>query len=305
MAPTLRSERSSPASTRNTRNSTKTLNPVPTPEKSSTPGKPRFCISCKRPRKGHPREGCPFAEDATREQSETSTASDSPTRSVADALDALNLAVADADTDDEGGDMKKPRKPFTRMPGTLLTPTPSFMYSESSQTSCKDESPPALDASFSSSIPPYLGLSQLSDTAPATPRAHTPMDDGPAIASAATTRPLTRTLTSEERIAFTTSLTHLAKAAVYVLPTADVPAICATATARGLSVRSLPLDYADTLLVIGHTAATVEVLLYQVEAKMHSLVPPATSSGTLSTAAKAMVVGAAGAAAAWSVLAFS
>lgn len=215
-------------------------------------------------------------------------------------------------TDDEGAGEKKPRHLFTRMPGTLLTPTPSFMYSQSSQASCKDE-PPAPNASFSSSIP-CLELSQPFAVTPAdastprsTPRAHTPRDDWPVTPPLATgARPLARTLTSEERTAFTSSLTHLAKAAVYVLPTPDVPAICATAATRGLTTRTLALDHADTLLIVGHTAAAVEVLLYQVEAKMHALVPPPPGRArTLSTAAKAVVIGAVGAAAAWSALAFS
>ncbi|KAJ7369004.1 hypothetical protein DFH08DRAFT_832933 [Mycena albidolilacea] len=290
MPPTLRS---SPAGTRTTRSSPK----VATPEKSSTPGKPRYCTSCKRPRKGHPREGCPFTEAPVQ--------SDSPTRSVSRALDALSLAELDEDTTgtgDEGAREKKPRKPFTRMPGTLLTPAPSWMFSQSSQAStCKDETPPALDASFSSSTP-YLGLSQTSEVAAFPPTETQRVTPPPA------TRPLTRTLTREERTAFTTFLTHLAKAAVYVLPTPDVPDICAAATERGLATRTLPLDHADTLLVVGHTAAAVEVLVYQVEAKMHALVPkppPAGRAGALSTAAKAVVVGAVGAVAAWSALAFS
>ncbi|KAJ6560250.1 hypothetical protein B0H19DRAFT_1146926 [Mycena capillaripes] len=297
MPPTLRS---SPASTRTTRNSQK----VATPERSLTPGKPRYCTSCKRPRKGHPREGCPFADEST----ENDTLSESPTRSVADALKELNLDTETV-TDDEGEVDKKPRKPFTRMPGTLFTPTSSFMYSQPSQASCKDETPLAPDASFSSSIP-YLGLSQLSDTHATadalTPRAHTPMDDRPPTPPPPTTRPLARTLTSEERTLFTASLAQLAKAAVYVLPTPDVPAICAAATVRGLSTRTLPLDHAETLLIVGHTAAAVEVLLYQVEAKMHALVPPpAGRAHPLSTAAKAAILGAVGAAAAWTALAFS
>jgi hypothetical protein len=217
-------------------------------------------------------------------------------------LDTLSLAELDADTtgtDDEG---EKPRKPFTHMPGTLLTPAPSWMFSQSSQAStCQDETPPALDASFSASAP-SLGLSQTSEVAASLPTETQCVTPPPAI------RPLTRTLTSEERTAFTTSLTHLAKAAVYILPTPDIPDIYVAATERGLATRTLPLDHADTLLVVGHTAAAVEVLVYQVEAKMHALVPkppPAGRAGTLSTAAKAVVVGAVGAVAAWSALAFS
>ncbi|KAJ7506633.1 hypothetical protein B0H11DRAFT_1972149, partial [Mycena galericulata] len=287
MPPTLRS---SPAATRTTRSSTKS--PAPSPEKPSTPGKPRYCTSCKRPRKGHPREGCPYAEEVTQNE----TLSESRTRSVADALDALDLTAVDVDDEQLEGAEKKPMKTFIRMPGTLLTPTSSFMYSQSSQASCKDESPPARDASFASSVP-YLGLSQLTDTGDG----HA---TGNAILPPAGPRPLARTLTSEERTAFTASLTHLAKAAVYVLPTPDVPAICAAAASHGLATRTLPLDHADTLLVVGHTAAAVKVLLYQVEAKMHALVPPpAGRTRTLSTAAKAVVVGAVGAAAAWSALA--
>ncbi|KAJ7462010.1 hypothetical protein FB451DRAFT_1267479 [Mycena latifolia] len=286
MPPTLRS---SPAGTRTTRNSTKS--PVPTPDKKlSTPGKPRYCTSCKRPRKGHPREGCPFVEDGTQNDD---TVSDSPTRSVAAALDALNLAVAETDTDTDNEDEreKKPRKPFTRMPGTLLTPTTTFMYSESSQSTCKDETPPAFHASFASSAP-YLGLSQLSDDV-----------DAPPLATTTATRPLARTLTSDERTAFTQSLTHLAKATVYVLHAPDVPAVCEAAATHGLTTRALPLDHADTLLVIGRTAAATEVLFYQIETKMRALVPP--REGILSTAAKALVVGTVGAAAAFGALAFS
>ncbi|KAJ7696832.1 hypothetical protein B0H17DRAFT_1053190 [Mycena rosella] len=297
MPPTLRS---SPAATRTTRNSTKS--PVPTPERSSTPGKPRYCTSCKRPRKGHPREGCPYTDSENATQNDT--VSDSPTRSVAAALDALNLAVADADTDVEDEPEMKPRRIFTRMPGTLLTPTSSFMYSQSSQlSSCKDETPPAaFDASFSSSAP-YLGLSQLSDIdLPPTPHAHTPRPATPPRATAA--RPLARTLTSDERAAFTASLTHLAKATVYVLPTSDVPAICTAAANRGLSTRALALDHADTLVVVGRTAAAVEVLFYQIEAKMHALVPRPTG-GILTAAGKALAVTAVGAAATWGALAFS
>ncbi|KAF8182139.1 hypothetical protein K438DRAFT_1840375 [Mycena galopus ATCC 62051] len=280
MPPTLRS---SPAGTRITRNSTKVATPEQLP---STPGTPRYCTSCKRPRKGHPRKGCPFADP--------SILDDSPTRSVADTLDALDALSLAGPDDDAGVDeeaQKKPRKRFTPMPGSLLTTAPSWMYSESSQAS-KEESPPP-DASFSSSIP-YLGLSQTSystETQPVSSQRTTPPP----------TRPLMRTLTSEERAAFTTSLTHLAKATVYVLPASDVPAICAAAAERGLHTRTLPLDHADTLLIVGHTAAAVDVLVYQVEAKMHSLVPPPPQGTTLSTAATAVAVGAV---AAWSALAF-
>ncbi|KAJ6615591.1 hypothetical protein B0H10DRAFT_2040054 [Mycena sp. CBHHK59/15] len=296
MPPVLRS---SPASTRTTRNSTKS--PTPAPAKASTPSKPRYCTSCKRPRKGHPREGCPFAEDATQDEA----LSDSPTRSVADALDALNLAAVDGEKEDEGR-ATRPRKPFTRMPGTLLTPTSSFMYSQSSQTSvCKDETPLAADAnasfSYSQSSEPYLALSQLSDGA-ATLRAQTPTSTPPPPPQ---TRPLARTLTAEERAAFTTSLAHLAKATVYVLPAADVPAISAAAAGHGLCARELALDHADTLLVVGHTQTAVELLLYQVETKMHALVPRPEPRSVLSAAAKAIAVGAVGAVATFSVMAFS
>lgn len=294
MAPTLRS---SPAGTRSTRNSTKT--PVSTPDsKSSTPSKPRYCTTCKRPRKGHPREGCPFAEDVEEDGEQNETLSDSPTRNVADALDALNLEAVYGDTENEEESPKKERKPFTRMPGTLVTPTSSFMYSSQGSSSTKDESEP-----------PYLGLSQLTeydDAAGAvTPRrVSTPIDDG--AKRATRTRPLVRTLTSEERLSFTSALTHLAKATVYVLPTPDVPTICASAATHGLFTRTLPLDHADMLVVVGPTEVAVEVLLYQVEAKMHALVPaPAGKTQTLSTAAKAAVFGAVGAVAAWSALAFS
>ncbi|KAJ7265415.1 hypothetical protein B0H12DRAFT_1100667 [Mycena haematopus] len=291
MPPTLRS---SPAGTRTTRNSTKVATPEkPTP---STPSTPRYCTSCKRPRKGHPRQGCPFAEP--------SIVNDSPTRSVADALDALSLADLDLDTSSSGVDgefdeevtEKKPRKPFTPMPGALLTTAPSWMYSQSSQVS-KAETPSA-DVSFSSISHGHSQVSTLGAHAPAESQRATPPPATP-------TRPLTRTLTSEERTAFTTSLTHLAKATVFVLPTSDVAAICAAAAERGLSTRTLPLDHADTLLVVGHTATAVDVLVYQVEAKMHALVPKspaATGSTKLGTAATAVVVGAA---AAWSALAFS
>ncbi|KAJ7784113.1 hypothetical protein B0H16DRAFT_1491390 [Mycena metata] len=300
-----------PVSARTTRNSTKVPVATSTPEKPVTPGKPRYCTVCKQPRKGHPRQGCP--------QKAASSDSDSPTRSVADALNELNLASSDASEDSSTGEEnsgevdKKPRKPFTRMPGTLLTPTSSFMYSHASQSSYKDETPLDPDASFSSSIP-HLGLSQLSndDRIPgdSTPRARTPAGNraAPPPAAATTTLARTRTLTGDERAAFTASLTHLAKATVYVLPTADVPAICDAAAARGLSTHALPLDHADTLLVVGHTTAAVEVLRYQVEAKMHALVPPPPPGRgvrTVSATAKALVVGAVGAAAAWSVLAFS
>ncbi|KAJ6597982.1 hypothetical protein B0H10DRAFT_2086275 [Mycena sp. CBHHK59/15] len=267
MPPVLRS---SPASTRTTRNSTKS--PTPAPAKASTPSKPRYCTSCKRPRKGHPREGCPFAEDATQDGE---ALSDSPTRSVADALDALNLAAVDGEKEDEGR-ATRPRKPFTRMPGTLLTPTSSFMYSQSSQTSLSDGAA-------------TLRAQTLTSTPPPPPQ----------------TRPLARTLTAEERAAFTTSLAHLAKATVYVLPAADVPAISAAAAGHGLCARELALDHVDMLLVVGHTQTAVELLLYQVETKMHVLVPRPEPRSVLSAAAKAIAVGAVGAVATFSVMAFS
>lgn len=186
------------------------------------------------------------------------------------------------------------------MPGTLLTPTSSFMYTEPSQSqseSCKDETPLASAPSFASSVP-YLALSQLFDADATTKsRAHTPVEGGrPATA----TRPLARTLTRDERTAFTESLTRLAKATVYVLPTSDIAAIKDAAAARGLSARELKLDHADTLLVIGSGRA-VDVLFYQVEAKMHSLVPPPNGG----TVAKTLVVGAVGAVVAFGALAFS
>ncbi|KAJ6536691.1 hypothetical protein DFH09DRAFT_1178499 [Mycena vulgaris] len=308
MAPTLRSS-SSPAATRTTRNSTKS---APPPDlRSPTPRKPRCCTSCKRPRLGHPREGCPFAEDAT--QNENTPASDSPTRSVAAALDALDLTEAEADSDEENAESRKPRKPFTRMPGTLLTPTPSmYSYSQSSQL-CKDETPPAFkDASFasSSSSIPYLGLSQLSEPAAPTPRAESPMDDDdsgratPPPATATAIRPLIRTLTSDERAEFTASLSNLAKATVYVLPTPDVSAIRAAAAERALHTRELELDHADTLLVVGLTAEATAVLFYQVEAKMHALVPRTTGKARATATRGALLLGV-GAAVTWSALAFS
>ncbi|KAK7063587.1 hypothetical protein R3P38DRAFT_2819276 [Favolaschia claudopus] len=300
MPPTLRS---SPAGTRTTRNSVKSA-PV-TPERTPTPGKPRYCTTCKRPRKGHPREGCPFAD-------EESVQNDLPAGGVAAAMSALDI-TAGADDDDEAQATdedvvatkeEKPRKTFTRMPGTLITPTPSFMFSES-QASCKTEAQLVADeGSFSSSVP-YLGLSQNSDVAEGSRRRSRTPGDAPPPPPAPCG--LSRTLTLEERTSFTSSLSRLAKATVYVLPTPDVPAICGAAAKRGLITRTLPLDHADTLLVVGHTAAAVEVLVYQVEARMHALVPvaPKAKSGTLSSTAKAMVIGTVGAVAAWSVLAFS
>ncbi|KAJ7131669.1 hypothetical protein C8R43DRAFT_1024232 [Mycena crocata] len=300
-----------PSPRRITRNSTKSpgLALENSPGNSPTPSrKPPHCATCGKPRKGHPRNGCPFAKDGNQRE----TGSKSPTRNVSDALSALNLA-ANADTDDEtehttqdggfGAGAKKAGRLFTRMPGTLLTPTSSFMYSQSSQASCKDESPSALGAS--QSFDPYLGLSQLSDTG-ATTGDLTPRADSPDPPRATATRPLTRTLTSKERTEFTASLTNLTKATVYVLPAVDVPAICASATACGLSTRTLPLDHADALVVVGRTAAAVEVLFYQVEAKMHALVPPLPASGgALKMAVRTLFVTTAGAAAAWGVLAFS
>ncbi|KAJ7627302.1 hypothetical protein FB45DRAFT_921034 [Roridomyces roridus] len=297
MAPTLRS---SPA-TRTTRNSTKT--PVSTPERALTPSKPRYCATCKRPRKGHPREGCPFADDVAEEEGEDDVAqnepqADSPSRNVADALDALNLAMGDGDGDtapeDEGHRRpKKERKPFTRMPGTLVTPTPSFMYSQSSQASSsayKDESPP------------YLGLSQVTEVDENMSRECPPMDTQDHVVT-----PLapTRSLTLDERASFTSSLAHLTKAAVYVLSTPDVSPVCKSAASHGLFTCTLPFDHADMFVVVGHTEAAVEVLRYQVEAKMHSLVPKPARTKKLSETAKAAVFAAVGAVVVWGTLAFT
>ncbi|KAJ7214385.1 hypothetical protein GGX14DRAFT_696609 [Mycena pura] len=354
MPPTLRS---SPASQRTTRNSSKT--PISTPEKHSTPtpGKARYCATCKRPRKGHPRTGCPFTDEVDAGQPDGDVSQEgSPTCTVADALDALNLTAADADIDSEGeesfenagsGGTKGGKKPFARMPGMLapepswmysessqtsstpestpemesiemkrerkprtpvtpmpgmLAPLPSWIYSQSSQVSCKDESPPSPDASFSSASSPYLGLSQLTECDDV-PSQCVPDCVPPPPDPAPHTRSLARTLTEGERAAFTASLAHLAKAAVFVLPAADAPSAAAAAMDRGLSARLLQLDHADVLLIVGHTEGAVAVLEHQVEAKMHALVPP--TQGALGAAAKAVLIGAVGAVAAWGALAFA
>ncbi|KAJ7163402.1 hypothetical protein C8R43DRAFT_1123015 [Mycena crocata] len=279
-----------------------------TPETSPTSRKAPRCSVCKLLRKGHPRNRCPYAEEVNQGKTEP----ESPTRNVADAL-RLTLA---ADTGDErdgvaaAGDevsagTKKNRR-ITLIPGTLLTSTTSLLHSQFSNPSRKEESPPALGSQFISSYisEPYPNPTQLFDTGltagdstPRTPRAESPMD--------ATTRFLTRTLPYDESTQFAASLARLTKASVYVLPAADISAICATAAACGLSTRTLPFNHTDGLVIVGQTTAAVEVLFYQVEAGMHALVPPLpASSSALKMAAQTLFVTAAGAAAAWVLLAF-
>ncbi|CAK5275150.1 unnamed protein product, partial [Mycena citricolor] len=297
MAPVLRS---SPVSLRTTRNSAKS--PLPTPEKASTPSKPRVCSQCKRPRKGHPREGCPFVDS---ESPAGESFFDSPTRLVSDALQSLNLSPSAVGSEVEVETLVT-RRPFTKMPGTLLSPSSSFVCSQISLFKNEIDEPV---------------LSQVSDMATdgsATPRAMTPTDDAeellapssPTLTECNLTsscpRPLTRTLTHAEHDSFIASLSSLTKATIYVISTPDVPVIIAAATFHGLCTRTMPLDHADTIVVVGRTDSAVDVLLNQIETKMHALVPvPQGRSLALSAAAKTMVIGAVGAVAAWGALAFT
>ncbi|KAJ7050355.1 hypothetical protein C8F01DRAFT_691237 [Mycena amicta] len=270
-----------PASQRTTRNSNKGQNQPPEP--TSTP---RRCTTCKRPRKGHPRSGCPFGEAEDSEKSP----------GVTEKLSALDLSAVDSDdtdTDDtEKEDSEKEKEKETKakarvaMPGTL-GPMPTWILSQSSKSSGESFKEEALPNAASSS----LSSSQRSDLDLAT--------DVP--------RPLTRTPSVVEREVFTTSLASLAKAAVYVLPTQDVSVASQEALARGLFVRRLSLDHVDTLLFVGQTDAAVAVLENQVQNKMHSLVPKNGDKGPrmLAKATKGLVVGAVGAVAAWGALAFA
>ncbi|KAJ7050363.1 hypothetical protein C8F01DRAFT_1377779 [Mycena amicta] len=274
-----------PASQRTTRNSNKSQNQPPEP--TSTP---RRCTTCKRPRKGHPRSGCPFGEAEDAEKSP----------GVTEKLSALDLSAVDSDdtdtdnTEKEDTEKEKETKAKARvaMPGTL-GPMPTWILSQSSKgwgESFKEEALPKEDSSSLSSIAVAPASSQRSDS---------DATDVP--------RPLTRTPSVVEREVFTTSLASLAKAAVYVLPTQDVPVASHEALARGLFVRRLSLDHVDSLLFVGQTDAAVAVLENQVQNKMHSLVPKNADKGpgTLAKASKGLVVGAVGAVAAWGALAFA
>ncbi|KAF7289748.1 hypothetical protein MIND_01348400 [Mycena indigotica] len=256
--------RSTPVTQRTTRNSNKT--PLATPEVvnfSSPSSTPRRCSTCKQPRKGHPRSGCPFG----------------PETGMTEKLGALDLSVVDDDDDDdeteveEGVPQGKERTKKSQrvaMPGTL-GPIPSWVLS---QSSCKSED----------------SISSL-DVAPPT--------------SQECPRPLARAPSIAEREVFTSSLTSLAKATVYVLPTEDAAEIALKASQRGLSTRQLDLDHEDALLLIGQTQAAVAVLEKQVQIKMHSLVPKNPQNGVIATATKGLIVGAVGAVAAWGALAFA
>ncbi|KAF7289754.1 hypothetical protein MIND_01349000 [Mycena indigotica] len=116
---------SSPVTQRTTRNSNKT--PLATPDAiNSSPGStPRRCSTCKQPRKGHPRSGCPFG----------------PETGMTEKLGALDLSVVDDDDEtevEEGVPQGKERAKKSQrvaMPGTL-GPVPSWVLS---QSSCKSE----------------------------------------------------------------------------------------------------------------------------------------------------------------------
>ncbi|KAF7300769.1 hypothetical protein MKEN_01302100 [Mycena kentingensis (nom. inval.)] len=267
MPPTLRSAPTTP-NQRTTRNSNKVALADATPEPS-----PRSCTKCKRPRKGHPRSGCPFSDG-------DGGGPGSP--GVMKRLEALDLSADDLDsgedtepeagegeaTPTEKGKKEKTKTPRVSMPGTL-GPLPTWILSQSqASVSVKAEDIPRIESLSLASIP-------LSEPAPA----------------------------EAARIEFTTSLADLARAVVYVLPTSSAASAAAEALTFGLFVRQLPLDHTDTFLLVGKTDASVAVLEKQVETKMHALVPKDAQAGP--GAAKGIVLGAVGAVAAWGALAFA
>ncbi|KAJ7050354.1 hypothetical protein C8F01DRAFT_1179557 [Mycena amicta] len=79
---------------RTTRNSNKRKTPIATAAPVST-RTPRRCATCKRPRKGHPRSGCPFGKAVEPEDTEKA-----PEVSEKPPLSAMDLSAVDSDDTD-------------------------------------------------------------------------------------------------------------------------------------------------------------------------------------------------------------
>ncbi|KAL0950091.1 hypothetical protein HGRIS_010092 [Hohenbuehelia grisea] len=210
----------------------------------------------------------------------------------------LVMAANGSGTTEESSVDRKPRSPAGRMPCTLVTPSPSVsLLSIASQgpttgsaASKSDSDPASSDLSSSiSSLP-----SQVSSAS-----------------TASTTRPLSRTMSMEQRDAFLDRVNEAARATIYTLPTADVPTIQESATAVGYFSRVIEMPVRlengkkgksaaseeddESWLILGRTERAVQRLYDSVQEDLRARdgqAKPRRTSGIGAAAAGGAVIGA-------------
>ncbi|KAG6866129.1 hypothetical protein C0991_008437 [Blastosporella zonata] len=317
MAPTLRSSAS------NTPNGKSTGGQDPS---SVTPRKAPVCSKCKRPRAGHPRSGCPYTISPTK--STKQAVPDAAGNTLVDALGSMQLQSPTRDDDTKATirqrrrssqaaalamahsvnsidtefqeiidrlvepgmfdnsidghetptvaakvvqwrDTMTPARPKrVKMPGSMSSPSP---YSSQESIKLEESAPRA-----------YLDEIINEDCASRSPQ------DSAAIPAP---RPLVRSMSTEQRETFLSSLNSSSTATVYLVPRDDIHHIHAEAVKMGFYARIvLGKDPKDPqgLLIMGQDEEAVKRLHSQVELERKK-------SSRFSAAAGGAVVGAVGA----------
>ncbi|KAF8961096.1 hypothetical protein BDZ97DRAFT_1905638 [Flammula alnicola] len=118
MPPTLRSSTSAQSSPTATGKSANNVTPSTSTTPSTTPTrKVPQCLTCKRPRAGHPRSGCPYADSPSKGQSNVPNASGSH---LSDALESMAIASpARIERDDDTKAFIKNRRRQSAQPHPL------------------------------------------------------------------------------------------------------------------------------------------------------------------------------------------
>lgn len=316
MAPNLRS------SAPNTPSKNSSDSPTVTPRKTPT------CTKCKRPRAGHPRSGCPYADSPSNDH--TGQTPPTATKNIADALGSMQISspsrgrdedtkatirnrrrssqplapaqtlmslssdsqeiverllqpgMFDDDTDGEhdvGDSGSKTRvirwqetlvatpikrKPKTKMPGSLHSPSPDTSM-ETTRASIQKAETPAPDNS--------IYTTNLNLASPHTQRP----------------QPLVRSMSLKQRDMFVSSLTKASDATVYVVPSDDIKSVQASAIELGFFARIVinkDINDPQGLLILGRDEKAVQRLFEKVEVERKK-----ASTGRLRAAAGGAVVG--------------
>jgi hypothetical protein len=325
MAPTLRSSApSTPTAKTDTTSDISTVTPRKTPQ----------CTKCKRPRQGHPRSGCPYADSPLKEkQSNIQTANN-----ITDALGSMYIASPSLERDEDTKAATRNRRRSSVQPPQLAPGETLVSLSSNSQEIIERLMQPGMfdddtgdDAgavknktkakivrwqetvqrpvvkmpgtlttpSPQTSQESLKTLPYKQETSP-TPELGLSSIDVSSTPSSQRRQPLARSMSMEQRQAFVSNLTSSSHATIYVLPSSDIYSIHASAIKVGLHARVVQsMDKSDPqgLLVLGHDEKAVQRLYEKVETESQK-----SPSGRLRAAAGGAVVGVVGA---WAGLAFT
>ena len=294
MAPTLRS--STPSTPTGKSGTTDTPN--------STPRKTPQCTKCKRPRAGHPRQGCPYVDSPLGAGS--SAPNTQGPENITDALESMQIASPrDCDENVKATVHNRRLRRSSAQANLIPADTLASLSTNSSEIVARLLQPGMFDNDTSedeegggkrktvvrwqetilATPTRSKGKNKIFPRSPMPGTLTTPSPESSyqsmhtsfqkqespvrtTNASTSNPRPLARSMSAEQREIFIDELNHASKATVYVLPKADVPAVQQSAAKLQFHTRVVmnqDKHDLDGLLIVGRDEKAVQALVDKVE----------------------------------------